>query len=327
VVDDARPPYQSARDCNRKLVQYAQERQLPFYHWLRRLAAERLALAHRRHVKVATCSVCLERLPKSDTSDGPNALLDRLAASGTSPTGHYRREENRRRVQTVLDTLGESDREVLVLRYRIQAGESVDLKMVARVYPERAALLRRLLAAIEMMTALGSNRTTDAGEQRRIEQECVDGSEVLGDFELVRELGRSGMGIVYEARQLSLGGLRVALKILSAAAALDPRQMRRFQVEAQTAACLDHEHIVPVYSVGHERGVPFYVMRLIEGRPLAQIIREMRRDQVHETSNDENGDGIGPDPMATALADELASGRLAPALMVWARQRRSRLAG
>jgi hypothetical protein len=84
VVDDARPPYQSARDCSRKLVQYAQERPLPFYHWLRRLAAERLALAHRRHVKVATCSVCLERLPKSDTSDRPNALLDRLAASGTS---------------------------------------------------------------------------------------------------------------------------------------------------------------------------------------------------------------------------------------------------
>ena len=97
------------------------------------------------------------------------------------------------------------------------------------------------------------------------------------------------MGIVYEARQLSLGGRRVAVKILPAAAALDPRQMRRFQVEVQAAACLDHEHIVPVYSVGHERGVPFYVMRLIEGRSLAQIIRELRRVDGHETGR--RGDG------------------------------------
>ena len=120
------------------------------------------------------------------------------------------------------------------------------------------------------------------------------------------------MGIVYEARQLSLGGRRVAVKILSAAAALDPRQMRRFQIEVQAAACLDHEHVVPVYSVGHERGVPFYVMRLIEGRSLAQIILELRRGDGHETADQETGDRIEPDAMSTTLAKDITSGRLLP---------------
>ena len=105
-------------DAGRKLHQYARERPLPFYPWLRRLAAERLALAHRRHIKVAGRSVCLERPGRPDPSDGSNFLLiDRLAASGTSPTGSYRREELRQRVRTALDVLGEGDREVLVLRY------------------------------------------------------------------------------------------------------------------------------------------------------------------------------------------------------------------
>jgi serine/threonine-protein kinase len=81
---------------------------------------------------------------------------------------------------------------------------------------------------------------------------------------------------VYEARQLSLGR-RVALKVLPFAAALDPRQLQRFRVEAQAAAMLHHTHIVPVYSVGVERGVHYYAMQFIDGRSLAEVIRELRR--------------------------------------------------
>jgi eukaryotic-like serine/threonine-protein kinase len=97
----------------------------------------------------------------------------------------------------------------------------------------------------------------------------------LGDFRVVREAGRGGMGIVYEAEQLSLGR-RIALKVLPAGLTLDPRNLQRFKTEAQAAALLHHANIVPVYSVGCERGVHFYAMQFIEGRSLARIVQEMR---------------------------------------------------
>ena len=97
----------------------------------------------------------------------------------------------------------------------------------------------------------------------------------LGDFRLVREIGRGGMGVVYEAVQLSLGR-RVAVKVLSFASALDPRQLQRFRNEAQAAAQLHHTNIVPVYAVGCERGVHFYAMQLIEGQSLAEVVSELR---------------------------------------------------
>ena len=90
----------------------------------------------------------------------------------------------------------------------------------------------------------------------------------LGDYRIVRMIGRGGMGIVYEAEQVSLRR-RVALKVLPFAAALDPQQLQRFQIEAQAAAQLHHTNIVPVYSVGCERGVHYYAMQFIEGQTLA----------------------------------------------------------
>src|SRR5207247_1650170 len=98
----------------------------------------------------------------------------------------------------------------------------------------------------------------------------------LGDYRILREVGRGGMGIVYEAEQISLGQ-RVALKVLPFAAALDPKQLQRFKNEAQAAAHLHHQHIVPVYGVGCERGVHYYAMQYIEGRTLAATIRELRQ--------------------------------------------------
>ncbi len=98
----------------------------------------------------------------------------------------------------------------------------------------------------------------------------------LGDFRILREIGRGGMGIVYEAVQLSLDR-RVALKVLPFAAALDAKQLQRFKNEAQAAAHLHHTNIVPVYAVGSERGVHFYAMQLIEGQNLASLIEDLRR--------------------------------------------------
>src|SRR5262249_16920909 len=93
---------------------------------------------------------------------------------------------------------------------------------------------------------------------------------------IVRELARGGMGVVYEAIQLSLGR-RVALKVLPFAATFDSRQLQRFKNEAQAAALLHHTNIVPVFAVGCERGVNFYAMQLIDGQSLAGLIRQLAR--------------------------------------------------
>lgn len=110
-------------------------------------------------------------------------------------------------------------------------------------------------------------------------------AQPLGDFKLVREVGRGGMGVVYEAVQLSLGR-RVAVKVLPLAGALDPRQLQRFRNEAQAAAQLHHGNIVPVYAVGYERSVHFYAMQFIEGQSLAEVIRELRRDRDRRRERD-----------------------------------------
>ncbi len=100
-------------------------------------------------------------------------------------------------------------------------------------------------------------------------------SGVLGDFRILREIGCGGMGLVFEAEQLSLGR-RVALKVLPFVALVDPKQLQRFQNEARAAASLNHPNIVSVYSVGCDRGVHYYAMEFIEGETLAQVIAELR---------------------------------------------------
>jgi tetratricopeptide (TPR) repeat protein len=97
----------------------------------------------------------------------------------------------------------------------------------------------------------------------------------LGDYRILREVGRGGMGVVYDAEQESLGR-RVALKVL-ASAATTPQQVRRFEREARSAAKLHHTNIVPVFGVGHEGGVYYYVMQFIPGQPLDTVLKEVRR--------------------------------------------------
>src|SRR6266446_9605061 len=89
----------------------------------------------------------------------------------------------------------------------------------------------------------------------------------LGDFEIVRELGRGGMGVVYEARQVSLNR-RVALKVLSGGLGLTVKAVQRFHREAEAAAKLHHTNIVPVYATGAQDGSYFYAMELIDGPSL-----------------------------------------------------------
>ncbi len=119
----------------------------------------------------------------------------------------------------------------------------------------------------------GSRLSNNRGsESRGSERGTLD--RELGDYRIGRELGRGGMGIVYEATQLSLRRT-VALKVLPFAAVLDHQQVTRFRNEAHAAASLHHPNIVPVFAVGSERGVHYYSMQLIDGHTLEQAIKEL----------------------------------------------------
>jgi serine/threonine protein kinase/Flp pilus assembly protein TadD len=158
---------------------------------------------------------------------------------------------------------------------QIQAGEPIDWDGLVREHPEQADELHRLRPALAVLDELSRSGSSGVAVAPGGGDDGVAGT--LGDFRIVREIGRGGMGVVYEAEQISLRR-RVALKVLPLAATMDPRHLQRFHNEAQAAACLHHGHIVPVFYVGCERGVHFYAMQLIEGQTLAAVIRELRRE-------------------------------------------------
>ncbi|MFG0290905.1 MAG: serine/threonine protein kinase [Rhodopirellula sp. JB044] len=107
----------------------------------------------------------------------------------------------------------------------------------------------------------------------------------IGDFQIVGELGRGGMGVVYEAIQLSLGR-HVALKVLPFASGLDEVRLQRFRNEAHAAATIHHTNIVPVYAVGSDRGIHYYAMQMIDGSTLAELIESMRESNASATIDD-----------------------------------------
>lgn len=145
--------------------------------------------------------------------------------------------------------------------------------------------------------------------------QSVKGLGTLGDYRLLREIGRGGMGVVYEAEQISLRR-RVALKVLPFAAAVDSRLLQRFRNEALAAAQLRHDHIVPVYAVGVDRGVHFYAMQFVDGQSLASLIGELRRSShVHSPAVFDSTLSLAPSypAQASPLADAKADSAVSPA--------------
>jgi serine/threonine protein kinase/tetratricopeptide (TPR) repeat protein len=172
-------------------------------------------------------------------------------------------------------SLGESDplaAELLEeMAARLQAGEPLDVEACIQKHPECAERLRRLLPTVQVLADLGRSGVS---VQPSVANDGLTPG-VLGDFRILREVGRGGMGVVYEAEQISLGR-RVALKVLPFASTLDPKQLQRFKNEAQAAANLHHTNVVPVFATGCERGVHYFAMQFIEGQTLAQMIAELR---------------------------------------------------
>ena len=144
----------------------------------------------------------------------------------------------------------------------LQAGKSPDRDELLAAHPELAAQLEACLAGIEFI-----HRATGPAAEK---------PATLGEFRIIRELGRGGMGVVYEAEQTSLRR-RVALKVLRFGVVADEEAMQRFRREAETVARLHHTNIVPIFAVGCERGVHYYAMQFIEGRSLADVLAESQR--------------------------------------------------
>jgi serine/threonine-protein kinase len=163
--------------------------------------------------------------------------------------------------------------EDFVGRYR--RGEHPSISEYTRRYPELASQIGEMLQALVLMEELGPD-----GGKRIDAAEGGAGPEPqyrqLGEYRILREVGRGGMGVVYEAEQEALGR-HVALKVFSAPPLADRTHVERFRREAQAAARLHHSNIVPVYGVGEQAGVHYYAMQFIRGQGLDQVLVELRQ--------------------------------------------------
>jgi serine/threonine protein kinase/Flp pilus assembly protein TadD len=218
----------------------------------------------------------------------------KVVASGPVPT-----LEDPRMISAVQEYLAE-----------LEAGHKPDHRAFLASHPEIAAALAECLDGLEFLRAAAPRlQEPDLGRPAVASSasSAIEPEGPLGDFRIVREIGRGGMGVVCEAVQISLGR-RVALKVLPFAAAMDPKQLQRFKNEAQAAAHLHHTNIVPVFGVGCERGIHFYAMQLIEGQTLAAVIRELR-----QLTGIQPVAGAGSPSAASGLVRSLLSGDWPPA--------------
>ncbi len=190
---------------------------------------------------------------------------------------------------------------------RTRRGERPTIDEYAAAYPEHADEIREVFPAMAAVETLKAE-TSDAFAG--LDPESI---ESLGDFRIIGPIGHGGMGVVYEAEQVTLGR-RVALKVLPRQTVRDDFRRQRFEREAQTAAALHHTNIVPIFGTGEVDGHHFYVMQLIRGVGLDRILAALRGDrppQPHSTTNSMLGDVVSQlhydelDPSSSATSTSI----------------------
>jgi serine/threonine protein kinase/WD40 repeat protein len=155
-------------------------------------------------------------------------------------------------------------------------GKRPSVEEFAQRYPEHTDEIRDMLPALVLMERAKTADDSPGQQHRPTALGAAMPLRQLGDYQILREVGRGGMGVVYEAHQLSLGR-HVAIKVLPTHALLVPRQLARFQREARSAGRLHHTNIVPVYGVGEQDGLHYFVMQFIQGLGLDMVLKELRR--------------------------------------------------
>ncbi len=155
---------------------------------------------------------------------------------------------------------------------RHRRGERPSVAEYVERHPEWADQIREVFPALVMMERLKPTPDELAGGRGG----AAPASRRLGDYRIIREVGRGGMGVVYEAVQESLGR-HVALKVLPWHGRIGTSQLDRFRLEARSAARMHHTNIVPVYDIGEHDGVYHYSMQFIQGQGLDVILRDLRR--------------------------------------------------
>jgi serine/threonine protein kinase len=186
---------------------------------------------------------------------------------------------------------------------RRRRGERPTVTEYAARHPELADAIHAVFKAMAIVADLGPDEDPVALTSNSTE------TEQMGDFRIIREIGRGGMGVVYEALQLSLGR-RVALKLQKGR--IDVKQRSRFDREARAAARLHHTNIVPVFGFGLHEGTPYYAMQYIEGRGLDTVVQELVNLTTARGEHDRAGNRPQPpltaDPEAAEVARSLCSG-------------------
>jgi serine/threonine protein kinase/formylglycine-generating enzyme required for sulfatase activity len=174
--------------------------------------------------------------------------------------------------------VGESERYALMdalaedFAARYRRGERPTIAEYIERHPDLATDIRELLPALVEVERV----KVDLGVTMEDAPAAAPPLDQIGDFRIIREVGKGGMGVVYEAEQVSLAR-RVALKLLPKKMLLDRKAKQRFEREAKAAAKLHHTNIVPVFGVGEHDGLPYFVMQFIQGLGLDAVLAELRR--------------------------------------------------
>ena len=198
--------------------------------------------------------------------------------------------------------------ELLVSQFvdELRHGKKPSMELYARRFPPHAARIRDVFPVLAML-----EHTRIAKEAQSIRRNMPDRFPFtrIGNCELISELGRGGMGVVFQARDLQSGHL-VAVKILPWRVSIVPEWVARFENEARTTAQLRHRNIVPVFRYGQENGYCFFVMQFVNGVGLDRVINRLREtdgivyaEEIQRQESRRKSGAMKAIPGANALSD------------------------